>query len=252
MATRTGQPILLWAACWPSRRFSILSARRQERLVYAARRVGATDDGWPESCDPPLPDLVPVHAFELGIASRKHDNVPRFLSARFRDQNFTWTREQSRGTTAEQPEDDPGGPVIGKTSIWGYVSDQMEAVVLTAPDIDAAARRVLASASRWGIEAPAQDYHVVHRIEPIERIEVQIRAREEGIEPFCYRLWIEGIKVGWPRVPEEPGGRFNPPDDDDRNRLPAELRLPIPRFPLPPARRPRRRRWKVVPQPDSA
>jgi len=156
-------------------------------------------------------------------------NIPLFLFLRFDDRAVAWTCEQGCGLGDTAFKDDLEGPVTGDTSIWGYVWNDEEAVVFSAPDMEIAARWAMASATRWKIPISSRIDEVHRMIESIDHIEVQLRPREDGFEPYCYRLWIEGIKVGWPRPPEDPRGPFMRPDDDGGDREAAELRLPIPR-----------------------
>ena len=230
MATEITKPILPWAACWPSGRLTILAARRDDRDAYASRRVGDTDDGWPRRSDARVPNLVPVERFELRIGSREIKNIPKLVFLRFDDRLVAWTYERPYGLSSSVLENDLDGPVAGDTSIWGYVWNDEEAVVFSAPDPEIASRWVMASASRWRIPISPLMHEVQRMIEPIDRIEVHLRPREDGLEPYCYRLWIENIKVGWPRPPGNPIGPIIPPDDDGDDHEAAELRLPIPRY----------------------
>jgi hypothetical protein len=93
-------------------------------------------------------------------------------------------------------------------------------VLFTASDFD--------TAVRWARES---DYHKggAETIESCENIEVQLEPDVRGYAPICYRVWVEGCKVGWPPTDLQKPQPGKPPPTGP---LHAEARLAIPTYPL--------------------
>ena len=102
--------------------------------------------------------------------------------------------------------------------MWTYVIDGRELVVFTAPDFD--------SACCW-VTVEISPVAKPNDVEPVEHIELHLSPGNTGLAPNCYRLWIDGCKVGWPPVNEYGSDPRIPPP---AGPLPAEACLQLPAY----------------------
>ena len=218
--------VALWAVRWSGGRFSVFSGPGDAAGArdYAAASQGLVRDRWPGVTVKRLA-LLPVRFLELGVASRLRRNEPKSVRVRMGEHEISWTgphrkfafdylaqRNDTLDLSAEPP------PRTAGTRLWSCIHPKHELVIFNAPCFEEACR----SAERaLCVKNSASD------CEPVERVEVQLEPYHDGYAPICYRLWIEGHKVGWPEPEAEamlPGRQPPLPP------LNAATRVAIPRY----------------------
>jgi hypothetical protein len=216
----------LWAVEWSDGRLSVLDAYGIAEVRHRAEtRVGQVSDGWPEAGSVKPESFWPAAFLELSVASRRELNVPKAGRVVIAGNEVGWSgpcrEEQVRrgGSTPGLPDPEPGWKRVRfPCGLWAYVWNELELVLCSAPDF----KSVKSWAKRSGLgQAEAGD------IEPVERMELQLLPDKGGYAPSCYRVWIEGYKVGWPPTESQsPRPREGPPSGPFH----AEARLPIPAY----------------------
>lgn len=222
--TCTGSP---WIIEWNNRRLTVLMARNPVVARLKARfRQNCKDDGWQGLGSAKIRRVRRVSAFELEVASRAELNRPKFGYVRIHGTVITWTgpREamtppRDGGASAEILSGKADGIRVPSCGLWSYVWSNRELVLLAAQDFDAACDR----AERF--RATSKHIKVANLIEPVPRFELQLAEGHGGHAPTCFRLWIDGYKVGWPPTKDQESRSDDLPPDTP---LGAEARLPIP------------------------
>lgn len=216
----------LWAIRWSNGGLTVLSAKHPARAGrIAASRKGSTEDGWP-TVDVSVLGVEPVDFLELSVAPRRKLNRPQHGCVRIGDREFPWSgrssgRPSRRGRVdlAVSTPENRIRPVHNR--LWAYVWHPSELVLFSAPHFDAA--------RAWARESPYCLGGAVDPdwIEAVARIELHLGPQRNGFAPTCYRVWVEGFKVGWPPTEAQI------PDPDGLNpdgRLDVGARLPIPSY----------------------
>ncbi len=216
----------LWAIRWSHGRLTVLRARDPVHAGrLAAARQGSTEDGWPTD-DVSVLDVEAVGYLELGVAPRGELNRPKYGSVWIGDTELSWS-----GPWSGLPPSTSGGDLAGSTlanrirrvhgRLWSYVWRPSELVLFTALDFDGAC--AWARRSGYGTRGEVDP----ESIEAVERLELHLAPDRNGFAPTCYRVWAEGVKVGWPpteaQLPDPDGLHPDAP-------LGAEARLPIPSY----------------------
>jgi hypothetical protein len=214
----------LWAARWSDGRYSVFFAPADSGKArdLAAQRQECTADGWPGRAARRIA-LLPVKFLELGVTSRRNWNAPKSGRVRIAGREIFWSGPHEQfASRSFIPARVAGKPRAKRdarpcpTRLWSCIHLKHELVIFNAPDFDEAcgwAERVL---------------HVEHSsadCEAVERVEVQLAPSLEGHAPICYRVWIDGCKVGWPE-PEFGLAEPQPPLPP----IAAEARLAIPQY----------------------
>lgn len=206
--------VVLFAVFWEDGRLSIASVLPEERDAWSIPRGR---DLWPAGR---ALGIRPVDSLELAVRPYREQNVPGRGEVRIEGARHEWQGPKTGGVFVRavqrcEPLETASDRVPNRvTGLWSYVYDDHRLVLFSADDRAAAV--AWASASPYGRNPP--DSHV----EAVDRIEVQLSPHRNGIAPTCYRVWIDHQKVGWPPVRRPPRGPWD--------RLPAELRLPIPSY----------------------
>jgi len=215
--------VTLWAAEWRDGRVSVFTSSGAPAAREEARRRLGRGDGWPAvGAHREDAAIRRVLFLELVVAPKAARNAPEFGRLRFEEDELSWLGPHST-VAGSRPRDTGRGlarPVLSERyRLWSYVWCPSQLVLFTAPDF--------CSASSWASEAPYGGPYVQGDVEPVEDIEVQLAPDDDGLAPTCYRVWIEGHKVGWPAPrPGSPRPGKPPPGSP----LPAEARLPIPTY----------------------
>jgi len=216
-----------WIIEWNNRRLTVLMARNAVVAKLKARfRQNCNDDGWQGLGSAKIRRVRRVSSFELEVASRAELNRPKCGCVRIDGTVITWTGPHEAMTpprVGESSTEILSGTAVGirvpSCGLWTYVWSARELVLLTAQDFDAACD--------WARRFPATSAHinVADLIEPIPRFELQLAEGDAGHAPTCFRLWIDGYKVGWPPTKDQESDSDDLPPDTP---LGAEARLPIP------------------------
>jgi hypothetical protein len=215
-------PVALWAAEWSDGRLSVLTAPDLERAhALVTRQVRTSQAYWPAAEECELADLRPVHSLMFRAASRSRDNEPAEGQLWIEQRQVTWTAPH-KGPRVRRPIEKTTGtprPWFLETPVpcelWSYVTPGNEMAVYACVGFRMARRL---AREDFGPEVRRSDIESV-----IERLEMHLAPNDEGYAPTCYRLWIEGQMVGWPR----PTPRLPPPSGPPWP-APAEARVAIP------------------------
>lgn len=216
-----------WIIEWNNRRLTVLMARNSVFARLKARsRQTCNDDGWQGLGTARIRRVRRVSSLELDVASRAELNRPKFGFVRVNGTVISWTGPheamtppRAGGSSAEILSGTAHGIRVPSRGLWSYVWSDRELVLLTAPDFDAACNR----AKRY--RSTSKSICVERFIEPVPRFELQLADGHAGHAPTCFRLWIDGYKVGWPPTRDQEPRQGDPPPDTP---LGAEARLPIP------------------------
>jgi hypothetical protein len=221
------KPESLWAALWSDGRCSVFSAPADAGAAarQAAYRQERRFEGWPRGGSVRAVRLVPVNFLELGVSSRRRLNAPKAGRVRILNREIAWSgpnRSSPRvlaDTGRVHPIRLPDVTVPPRgTRLWSYVQHVRELVLFNASSFELACSWIREC---FGALEPGRD------CEEIERVELHLAPDVEGFAPCCYRLWVDGHQVGWPRAkPIQPSG-------DDPSSFPplaAAACLPVPRY----------------------
>lgn len=201
----------LWAIRWRHGGVTVIHADDPGR--YIGLRLGDTEDGWPPE-DARVACLAPVQGFRFTVRPRWADNEPgpghvvtRTYVARWDRPGTPVVRAIGFLVDARRDRKLRGVPAdrLG-CELWAWVrGEALEIFTVPTSDSTLLDTRV----ARQALEAESDD------LDRIQRLECHFDQRAFGLVPVCYRLWIDGEKVGWPRpastsVPTPPDG--NEPD----------------------------------------
>ncbi len=212
----------LWVAEWPDGRMTLVSIPASAPIELVARRLRTVEP----NCDR-LSDvrLSRVSSLELGVGPACTDNEPLFGQIAVEGRRIQWQGPHSawRSTACWAPEElartpPPNSPTPPVSRIWSCVCSGTELIVFTAPDLEAAQRWIDESVSVVA-DATAED------VEPVECVELRLVQDGRAPAPVEYRIWIDGQRVGWPRLSSPACGAANPPPSP----LPAEARVSVPK-----------------------
>jgi hypothetical protein len=89
----------------------------------------------------------------------------------------------------------------------------------------------LSSASSWGFIPSTRRGDASADIEPVDRLEIQLRPPSLGGAPQCYWAWVEGVKVGWPTTAPE-ASSASAPVPPESPASPSAAHAPPPPDPL--------------------
>jgi hypothetical protein len=191
-----------------------------------ARQV-CGEDGWSDLDTARIRRVRPVESLELNVSSRAELNRPKTGFVRVRGQLINWIGPHDGiAPRSREPKGDvltgrSRGIRISPRKLWSYVWSHRELALLTAQDFDAACDRAERS-------CPASERGTVaDLVEPIAKFELQLAERVAGHAPTCFRLWIDGYRVGWPPTEDQ---EPQPVDSPPGTPLAAEARLPIPMY----------------------
>jgi hypothetical protein len=194
--------------------------------LKARFRQNCNVDGWQGLGTAKIRRVSRVSSFELEVASRAELNRPKLGFVRADGTVIAWTGPHEAMTpprvgasSAEILSGTAHGNRVPSCGLWSYVWSDRELVLLTARDFDAACDR----AKRF--RSTSKHIDVANLIEPVPRFELQLAEGHEGHAPTCFRLWIDGYKVGWPPTKDQQSSCDDLPPDTP---LGAEARLPIP------------------------
>lgn len=219
----------LWVIEWHNRRLTVLTARNEaDARQRAGNRQRCDEDGWQDLDIAQICRILPVNSLQLEVSSRAQANRPKFGFLWVGRTVIDWSGPHDGSTPSRKQRADLG--VLSgqaRTSryparrLWSYVWSDRELLLLSAADFESAC--LGAANSRFGHGRVSVD----HLVEPIMKFELQLAEGASGHAPICYRLWIDGYKVGWPPTEDQEPRRHNPPPETP---LPAEALLPIPRY----------------------
>ena len=194
----------------------------------AESRQMCDEDGWQDLDIAKIRRVLPVESLELQVAPRAELNRPRFGFVRVGDTIITWDgpHDGLMPPRASESNDEVliGTPLdirVPSRKLWSFVWSPRELMLLTAMDFDTACVRAKRFRFSW------KGRSVADLIEPIARFELQLAKGFAGYAPTCFRLWIDGHKVGWPPTEDQEPRRSDPPPGTP---LAAEARLPIPEY----------------------
>lgn len=215
-----------WVIEWHDRRLTVLLARgAEDARSIANERRGCAEDGWRDRETAEVRRVCPVASLELNVAPRAERNRPKAGFLCVNGQTLAWDGPHDglslldTGDEGYVLDESTGDGQVEPTSLWSYVWSHRELVLLTDPSFKGACLRAARS-------CPASTRGAIRDlIEPIARFELQLAKSRKGHAPTCYRLWIDGVRVGWP-PPEGREPHKGPPESP----LPAEARLPIPAY----------------------
>lgn len=217
----------LWAVEWCDGRLSVFDAANADSAIACAENeIGNVEDGWPDSTHRERRGVHPVGYVEQHVASRRDDNEPRFGRVVIDGDEFAWngrrlpapkTRLDKDATRLPWP---PGDPTSPRQAVWSFVRASRDLVLFSAAD-DAEAT---AWARVYGDELGLFDTTCR---EKVEKFLLQLAPDDGNYAPTCYRVWIEGCKVGWPPTDLQRPLRGGPAPPDN---LHAEARLAIPTY----------------------
>jgi hypothetical protein len=221
------KPESLWAALWSDGRCSVFSAPVDAEAAarHAADRRECKFEGWPRAGSVFAVKLCPVQFLELGVSSRQRLNAPKEGRVRILNREISWSGPNSSSLRVLS---DPARfhPIHLAditvpprcTRLWSYVQHLCELVLFNASNFELACCWIREC---FGALEPGRD------CERVERVELHLAPDAEGYAPTCYRLWVDGHKVGWP------GAKPIQPSGDDPSSFPplaAEACLPVPRY----------------------
>jgi len=187
----------------------------------AEERQSCQDDGWWELASARIRRVRPVESLELNVSSRAELNRPKLGFVRVHGQMISWTEPHDgivpchKGSKGDVLTGRSRGIRIAPRKLWSYVWSHRELVLLTAQDFDAACDRAERSCPESTRGAVA-DF-----VEPIAKFELQVAEGLAGHAPICFRLWIDGYKVGWPPTEDQ---EPQPVDSPPGTPLAAEAR----------------------------
>jgi hypothetical protein len=221
------KPEALWAALWSDGRCSVFSAPADAESAtrLAANRRECKFAGWPRAGTVQAVRLCPVQFLELGVSSRRRLNAPKAGRVRILNREILWTGPNSSSMRVLS---DPSRvhplrladvTVVPRPSqLWSYVQCARELVLFNASSFELACCWVREC---FGVLEPGR------YCERVERVELHLAPDVEGLAPTCYRLWVDGHKVGWPGAkPLRPHGT----DPSSFPPLAEESRQPLPRY----------------------
>ncbi len=218
-----GDPVqqALWVAEWPDGRMTLVSIPTSDPFDLVARRLRSVEP----NCDRLLEvRLSRVSSLELGVGPACSDNEPLFGRIAAEGRRIQWQGPHSawRSTACWATEEPawtppPDSPTPPVSRIWSCVCSGSELIVFTAPDLEAARQWIDVSVSVVA-DASAED------VEPVDCVELRLVQDGRKPAPVEYRLWIDGHRVGWPRLSPLACGAANPPPSP----LHAEARVSLP------------------------
>jgi hypothetical protein len=207
-----------WCVLWKGGSLSMFTSWRRERArAYAVSPSRRRSDGWPAKEDREIESLERVLGFEMRVGPRKELNAPRFCRLILPWGDVRWSRPAYSNAVAgdDLPHRNESESAF---QLWGFVWLSREIFLLDACSRIDAGHRVVESRSRWGIPVTSNPRMVIDNLEPVDRFEIHLAPDGADLVPTCYRVWIEGYKVGWP-----------PPDPEDHHPDAVEARLSVPR-----------------------
>jgi len=212
---------------WSDGRCSVFSAPADAEAAvrHVADRRDCRFEGWPRAGSVRAVRLCPVRFLELGVSSRARLNAPKAGRVRILNREISWSGPNSSSLRVLT---DPGRvhairlPDVTvpprRTRLWSYVQHARELVLFNASSFELACSWIREC---FGALEPGRD------CERIDRVELHLAPDVGGFAPYCYRLWVDGHKVGWP------GAKPIQPSGDDPSSFPplaAEACLPVPRY----------------------
>jgi hypothetical protein len=221
------KPESLWAALWSDGRCSVFSAPADAESAsrHVTDRRECKFEGWPRAGSVQAVRLCPVQFLELGVSSRQRLNAPKAGRVRILNREISWSGPNSSSLRVLA---DPARahPIRladitvppRRTRLWSYVQHARELVLFNASNFELACCWIREC---FGVLEPGRT------CERIERVELHLAPDIEGFAPTCYRLWVDGYKVGRPGAkPIQPGGE----DPSSFPPLAAEACQPVPQY----------------------